>query len=83
MKIDLLCDNEMFSIAELSAMLLNFEIFKYHELYAPFGLVENREVRAEYLKLTTGKRARANTATAYWVEVGDVLPKVLQLVQDR
>ena len=83
MKVDLLNQGQMFSVAELSAMLLNLEVFKFHELYGAFGFVETPEVRARYLKLVTGKRAKANSPTAIWVATGGALPNELQLVQDR
>ena len=83
MKIDLLFASQMFSVAELSAMALDYEIVSYYEAYSPFGFVETRETRSRYLKMITKKRARANSATAKWVTSGGLIPTRLELVEDR
>ena len=83
MKIDLLVCSEMFSTAELSAMCLSFEVFRFHSAYAPFGFVETSAMRAKYLLLTTGKRARAHSKTADWVKFGGTLPVEFELVDNR
>lgn len=83
MKIDLLYPSDMFSIAELSAMCLGYEVFKYHGAYAPFGFVETPAMRAKYLLLTTGKRARVHSKTAEWVKSGGIPPIEFQLVDNR
>ena len=83
MKIDLLCPNQMFSVAELSAMALDFEVFRYREIYAAFWFVETPAVRAKYLLLTRKKRARVKTATQEWVRFGGIMPESLDLVDAR
>jgi hypothetical protein len=83
MKIDLLFRSEMFSVAELSAMCLSYELFRYYGAYAPFGFVETPAIRASYLLLTTGKRARAHSKTSEWVMCGGNLPVDFDLVDNR
>jgi hypothetical protein len=83
MKIDLLAPSAMFSVAELSAMALDFEVFKYHQLYAAFWFVETPAIRAKYLLLTTKKRARTKTPTEKWVQLGGSMPNRLDLVDAR
>jgi hypothetical protein len=83
MKIDLLAPSAMFSVAELSAMALDFEVFRYHDVYAAFWFVESRAIRAKYLLLTTKKKARTKTATQKWVLEGGLLPVKLELVDAR
>jgi|GEM_PF-1877998 len=83
MKIDLLAPSSMFSVAELSAMALDYEVFRFHDIYAAFWFVETPSIRAKYLLLTTKKRARQKTSTAEWVERGGALPMRLDLVDAR
>ena len=83
MKIDLIIASEMFSVAELSAMELNFEVFRFHKVYAAFGFVETADLRAKYISLVSKKRARAFSATGNWVRLGGALPEHLDVVDDR
>jgi hypothetical protein len=64
-------------------MALDLEIVRYYEAYSPFWFVETAETRARYLSLTRKKRARAHSTTADWVARGGVMPKTLDLVEDR
>lgn len=83
MKLTLFVPSRTFSVAELSAMELNFEVFRFHDAYAPFGFIETPTVRREYLRLTHKKRARSKSSTALWVAEGGLMPEVLELVEDR
>ena len=83
MKIDLLSPSAMFSVAELSAMTLDFELFRFLDIYAAFYTLDTSQTRARYLVLKGNKRARAKTATADWVANGGDLPEVLDLIDNR
>ena len=83
MKLALIKPAQMFSVAELSAMELDSDVFRYYEIYALFGFIETPEVRAEYLRVSRNKRARKKTSTERWVKTGGKLPDRLDLVDIR
>jgi hypothetical protein len=83
MKLSLLQPSTMFSVAELSAMELDFEILRYFEVYALFGFLETSETRAYYLRASRNKKERKKTATDRWVQMGGLRPSQLELVDLR
>jgi len=83
MKLSLIKPSSMFSVAEISAMELDCEVFRYHDVFALFGFIETAESRADYLRVSRNKKARKRTATERWVRLGGKLPQYLELVDLR
>jgi hypothetical protein len=71
------------SIAEMSAMTMDGDLFNFNGVFTTWWFLETPMARLEVLRLVYRRNCKPVGATASWVANGGKMPKEIELQQPR
>ncbi len=80
---DIVSVSKEWPLSELSAMVIDGDLFPFESLFVTWSFLETEQSRLEVLRLIYRQRANPVGATADWVKLGGRLPKEVELQEPR